>query len=94
MIYESLLVGFSGSVIGVAVGMIFAWYLQRYGVDFGKMMQNATILMPTIMKARITSTTWLIGFVPGIFSTLIGTMLSGIGIYKRQTAQLFKELEA
>ncbi len=94
MIYESLLIGITGSVIGVFIGMSFAFYLQQYGVNFGTMMQNATILMPTVMKAHITSTTWLIGFIPGIFSTLVGTMLSGIGIYKRQTAQLFKELEA
>jgi len=94
MIYESLLIGTFGSMAGVALGMIFAWYFQHYGLNLKGMMQNATIIMPTIFKARITPVTWLIGFIPGIFSTLIGTMLSGIGIYKRQTAQLFKELEA
>jgi len=46
------------------------------------------------MRAHITPETWYIGFIPGVFSTFIGTMLSGIGIYKRQTAQLFKELES
>jgi len=94
MIFESLLIGIFGSLAGVAVGMIIAWYFQRYGLNIKGMMQNATIIMPTVMKARITETTWVIGFIPGILSTLIGTMLSGIGIYKRQTAQLFKELEA
>ena len=73
---------------------MLAAYLQYYGVNFEGMMQNATIIMPTVFKARITPVTWVIGFIPGILSTLIGTMLSGIGIYKRQTAQLFKELEA
>ena len=71
-----------------------SWYLQTYGIDFGAMMKNSNIMMPTVFKARITEQTWFIGFFPGIFSTLIGTMLSGIGIYKRKTAQLFKELEA
>ncbi len=94
MIYESLLIGTIGSLAGVSIGMIFAFLLQHYGINFGTMMQNATIMMPTVMKARITGVTWIIGFIPGILSTLIGTMLSGIGIYKRQTAQLFKELEA
>jgi len=94
MIYESLLIGTLGSFAGVAVGMMLAAYLQYYGVDLGGMMQNATIIMPTVFKARITPVTWVIGFIPGVLSTLIGTMLSGIGIYKRQTAQLFKELEA
>lgn len=94
MIYESLLVGMIGSMVGVMVGMMIAVYLQYHGVDLGGMMQNATIIMPTVFKARITPVTWIIGFIPGVLSTLIGTMLSGIGIYKRQTAQLFKELEA
>jgi putative ABC transport system permease protein len=94
MIYESLIIGIMGSVAGVSIGMLFAYYLQVHGIDLGKMMQNATIIMPTVFHARITTETWVIGFFPGVFSTLIGTMLSGIGIYKRQTAQLFKELEA
>ncbi len=94
MIYESLLIGTFGSLAGVALGMVFAWYFQHYGLNLKGMMQNATIIMPTVFKARITPVTWFIGFIPGILSTLIGTMLSGIGIYKRQTAQLFKELEA
>lgn len=94
MIYESLLIGTFGSLAGVALGMIFAWYFQHYGLNLKGMMQNATIIMPAVFKARITPVTWFIGFIPGILSTLIGTMLSGIGIYKRQTAQLFKELEA
>jgi putative ABC transport system permease protein len=50
--------------------------------------------MPAVFHARITSAAFFIGFIPGLLSTVIGTMLSGIGIYKRKTAQLFKELEA
>jgi len=42
----------------------------------------------------LTPPAFYIGFIPGLFSTVLGTMLSGIGIYRRQTAQLFKELEA
>ncbi len=93
MIYESLLIGITGSVLGIIVGMGFAWYLQTYGIELN-IMKNATIMMPTTFRARITPAAWYIGFIPGVFSTLAGTMLSGIGIYKRQTAQLFKELEA
>jgi putative ABC transport system permease protein len=51
-------------------------------------------MMPRIFRAQITPETWIIGFIPGFISAQVGTMLAGIGIYKRQTAQLFKELEA
>jgi putative ABC transport system permease protein len=94
MIYESLIIGIMGSVAGVLAGMGISYYLQVHGIDLGKMMQNATIMMPAVFHARITPETWFIGFIPGVFSTLIGTLLSGIGVYKHQTAQLFKELEA
>jgi len=92
MIMESLLTGTIGSAIGVAAGMAIAWYLQEYGIRFD-MMQQAKMMMPSVFKARIVPTTWIIGFFPGVLSTLVGTLLSGVGIYKRQTAQLFKELE-
>jgi putative ABC transport system permease protein len=94
MIYESVLIGLAGSVVGTMFGLFFAWLIQTYGIDISGMMEGAAIMMPTEIRARITPMDYYIGFVPGLLSTVIGTMLSGIGIYKRQTAKLFKELEA
>jgi putative ABC transport system permease protein len=56
-------------------------------------MKNSTMLFPGIIHAKITAETYYLGFIPGVFSMVLGTMLSGVGIYRRQTAQLFKELE-
>lgn len=94
MIYESICIGIAGTVIGTAFGLFFAWLIQTYGIDISKMMEGASMMMPTHIRARITPTDFYIGFIPGLVSTLTGTMLAGIGIYKRQTARLFKELEA
>jgi putative ABC transport system permease protein len=94
MIYESVLIGIIGSIIGTSIGLLGSLYMQHHGLDLGSMMKNATILMPAVFHTRITPTAFFIGFIPGLFSTVIGTALSGIGIYKRKTAQLFKELEA
>lgn len=93
LILESLAVGIIGSVIGTGFGLLLASLLEK-GIDVGDMMQNSTIMMQSVFRGKITPATYYIGFVPGIFSTMMGTILSGIGIYKRQTAQLFKELEA
>lgn len=51
------------------------------------------MMMSNIIRAEITPVTYVIGFIPGILSTFLGAALAGIGIYKRSTAQLFKELE-
>ncbi len=93
MIYESVLIGIVGSIIGTALGLIFAYWLQVKGLNVGDMMKNSTMLFPGIMYAKITPQTYYLGFIPGVFSMVFGTILSGVGIYRRQTAQLFKELE-
>lgn len=94
LVYESVMIGIAGSVVGTAFGLFFAWILQTYGLDLGDSMKGSSMMMPTIIRARITPVDFYIGFLPGILSTVIGAMLAGVGIYKRKTSQLFKELES
>ncbi len=94
MIVESVIIGILGSISGTVLGLFFAFLLQEYGLNIEGMMEGASVMFPNIINARITPMDFYIGFIPGLFSTVIGTMLAGIGIYKRQTARLFKELEA
>jgi putative ABC transport system permease protein len=94
MLYESVMIGIMGSILGTAIGLFFAWLMQKYGLDIGSKMKGTAIMMPSVLKARITTVDYYIGFIPGLISTLIGTALAGIGIYKRKTSQLFKELDA
>ncbi|MEA1887255.1 MAG: FtsX-like permease family protein [Bacteroidota bacterium] len=94
MIAESLSVGLVGSVIGTIIGLGLSYWLQVQGIDISHMLQDSTLLMPGVFRARITADAYYIGFIPGLLSTAFGTMLAGIGIYRRQTANLFKELQA
>ena len=94
MIVESVLIGIVGSIIGTGIGLAFSYWMQNNGIDISKMMQNNSIMMPSVFKSAVTPVTWYIGFIPGVFATVLGTMLAGIGIYKRKTARLFKELES
>lgn len=93
LVSESILIGIIGSVMGSAIGLIFAFWMEKHGFDISGFMKNASMMLPGVFRAAITPTAFYIGFVPGLFATVIGTSLAGIGIYKRNTAQLFKELE-
>jgi putative ABC transport system permease protein len=93
MLIESVLLGIMGSILGMIVGLAASYYLQVKGIDFSSMMKNTTMLMSDVMRTRVTPTSYFIGFIPGVFATLLGTSIAGIGVYKRQTSQLFKELE-
>ena len=87
------MLGIIGSILGTAVGLGVSYIIQLYGLDFTSMMQNSTMLTTGVYRTRITATAFYIGFIPGILATFLGSAISGIGIYRRQTAQLFKELE-
>ena len=94
MIWESVFIGLAGSLLGTAIGLTIAAIIQVHGIDISGMMEGASLMMPSEIRTRITPMDYYIGFLPGLLSTVTGTMLAGIGIYKRQTARLFKELEA
>jgi putative ABC transport system permease protein len=94
MLSESFAIGLAGSVLGTAVGLGFAYWLQVHGFNMRAFLKNSSMFIDDIARARVTAGAALIGFVPGLLATLLGTGIAGIGIYRRQTSQLFKELEA
>lgn len=93
MILESVIIGLAGSLAGTAAGLAVAYYIQSHGIDISGLFQSSTMMISDVLGARVTPVTYTIGFIPGLFSTVLGTVLSGVGIYKRNTAQLFRELE-
>lgn len=93
LLYEALLVGTIGSTVGTVLGLIAIYFLQVYGIDLGAYLEKSSMLMPSVMRARFSPDLLYIGYIPGLFAMFLGNLLSGIGIYKRETATLFKELE-
>ncbi|MHC9538599.1 MAG: ABC transporter permease [Vulcanimicrobiota bacterium] len=93
MIFESFTVGLVGSILGTTLGLAFSYYLQNKGIDISSMFQKSSMLISGEMRAQITAVSFYIGFLPGLAAPVAGAMAAGLGIYQRQTAQLFKELE-
>ena len=94
LIVESAVIGLFGSIIGTLIGISFSYYLQEVGINISSMLKNASIVVSDVMRAQITPISFLVGFVPGLLATLLGSSISGVGIYRRQTSQLTKEFEA
>jgi putative ABC transport system permease protein len=93
LLTEAVIIGLIGSLLGTFLGLLFAYYVQTYGINISGFMKNSSMLIPSVIKTNVTATTWYIGFIPGIISVVLGNALAAVGIYKRKTAQLFKELE-
>jgi putative ABC transport system permease protein len=93
MIMEAVIIGLIGSIVGTLIGLGLSWYMQVVGIDIQDFMQESTMIMPTVLRSKITPELFYIGFIPGVLAMVFGNMLAGIGIYRRSTARLFKELE-
>jgi len=94
MLVESLAIGLIGSIIGIIIGLGGSYYMQETGIDISGMTRESTILMSPVLRAKVTKGAYFIGFVPGLLATFLGKAIAGIGIMKRETSQLFRELEA
>ena len=96
MISEAVIIGLTGTVVGTGIGLAITYYVQENGIDYTKgieALSNSSMVMPNIFYTQVTPDLFYIGFIPGVLATVLGTMLAGMAIYKREMAQLFKELE-
>ncbi len=93
LVMESVMIGLFGSVLGTLAGAGVAYLMEVYGMNFGFLFKNSSMMISNELRAQVTLGSFFIGFAPGIIATVLGTSIAGIGIYKRQTSQLFKELE-
>jgi putative ABC transport system permease protein len=94
LLAESFMIGVAGSIAGTAIGLAFSFYLQERGLDISPFLKHASMLISDVLRAKVSAGSFLVGFIPGVLSTLLGAAISGAGIYRRQTARLMKEFEA
>jgi putative ABC transport system permease protein len=97
MIYEAIIIGVAGTIIGTGIGLSLTYYVQENGIDYSEVvegMSSSSMVMPNIFYSKVTPDLFYIGFLPGLLATVLGTMLAGLAIYKREMSQLFKELES
>ena len=92
-IYEAILIGIIGSVLGTGFGLAASYYMQENGMDVSGMLSNVGMMLPSVYRAKVTESLFYIGFFPGLIATVMGSALAGFAIYKRRTSQLFHELE-
>ena len=90
---EAVLIGILGSLLGTILGLIAVYTLQTYPLDVSSMTGKVTMLMPQTYRAIVSPSLFYIGYVPGLAAMVLGNALAGRAIYKRKTAELFKELE-
>jgi putative ABC transport system permease protein len=93
LLVESFVIGLAGSLLGTALGLAAATYLQVHGMDISGLLKNSSMMISDVLRARVTPISWIIGFVPGLLATMTGAAFAGLGVFRRRTADLTKELQ-
>ena len=91
---EGLFIGILGSIVGCIIGGTFTWYLQDIGLNMGDAFSKSGLMINDVVRARLSLEGFIQGIIPGIFSSVTGTLVASLAIFKRSEANLFRELEA
>ncbi|MCB0297463.1 MAG: FtsX-like permease family protein, partial [Calditrichaeota bacterium] len=60
MLYESVILGILGSLLGTALGLAVSYYLQHQGIDIGSLIKNSSMMFSSVLRARITPLSYII----------------------------------
>lgn len=93
LLTEAFIIGTVGGVLGAAIGTGISMYFNTKGMDMSIYNRSASMMTENYLYTSISPGSIIAGFVPAILSTVCGAALAGIAIFKRETSQLFKELE-
>ena len=94
MLIEAVVIGLLARSWETILALLPAYWLQVHRWPFGYLFANSSLMLSNVIRTEITPVAFVIGFIPGLVANVVGTAIAGIGIYKRQTATLMKELEA
>ena len=96
MIIEAVIIGLTGTLLGTGLGLSITYYVQEKGISYAEALEEMALknmVMPNVFYSKVTPDLFYVGLLPGLLATVLGTMLAGLAIYRREMAQLFKELE-
>lgn len=75
-LFEGLVFGLAGAILGVIIGLLFCIPIVTTGMEFGgEAMSKMDFPMSTTIKGTITFGTIVLGFVVGLLTTLVGSIL-------------------
>ena len=91
---EALCIGVLGSIAGCLLGGAAVYYLQEVGINMGDAFAQTGMMLNDVARGRVSFQSFLLGVIPGLTASVLGSFFASLAIFKRSEAQLFRELEA
>ena len=93
MLFESIITGVIGTILGILLALPLVYYVQEVGIDYSHSFKDFSMMMSGVMRTKITTKSFVNACVPGVLASFLGMLMASWAIYQRKTASLFKELE-
>jgi len=94
LVTEAVLIGSLGVLAGCLTGGALTYYLQEVGINMGDAFAKTGLMMNDVVRGRVSLEGFITGIIPGMTASVLGTLIAGFAIFKRSTANLFRELES
>ncbi len=94
LVKEAVLIGTLGVLAGCLTGGALTYYLQEVGINMGDAFAKTGLMMNDVVRGRVSLEGFITGIIPGMTASVLGTLIAGFAIFKRSTANLFRELES
>jgi putative ABC transport system permease protein len=94
IVLEAILIGIIGVIVGCGVGGTITYFLQEVGVDMGDAFAQSGMMINDVVRGRVSIDGFIIGIIPGLRASALGSLIAGLAIFNRSEANLFRELEA
>ena len=94
IVQEAILIGIVGVIAGCGVGGTLTYFLQEVGVDMGDAFAKSGMMINDVVRGRVSVDGFIIGIIPGLTASALGSFIAGLAIFNRSEANLFRELEA
>ncbi|QJR22993.1 hypothetical protein BREVNS_2243 [Brevinematales bacterium NS] len=74
-LYEGLMLGMIGSVIGVLMGVLISWPLSIWGIDFSSSLSNMNLPLDSVIRWKITAKSVIGSLVLGLVVATVVSLL-------------------
>ncbi|UCD11902.1 MAG: ABC transporter permease [Nitrospinaceae bacterium] len=91
---EAFMIGVLGSLAGCLIGGVIVYYLQEVGINMGDAFAKTGLMLSDVVRGRLSLQGFIMGIVPGMTASVLGSLIASLAVFKRSEATLFRELEA
>ncbi len=94
VLFEGLVIGVLGSLVGIGLAYGPSWYLQEYGWDVSDIMSEFNLPALNVWRAKISLTTFINSILTGVLSAVLASIGPSLRARKMEPVEALRKVKA